>query len=69
MPRIDTRVRKQPRCTPPEAGASDVGEQKLFYDDVSEGDVAPEFSHRLTRTDVVLYAGASGDFNPMLRSR
>jgi acyl dehydratase len=42
-----------------------MGEQKLFYDDVREGDAAPEFSHTLGRTDLVMYAGASGDFNPM----
>ena len=42
-----------------------MSEQKLFFDDVTEGDAAPEFSHELTRTDLVMYAGASGDFNPM----
>ncbi len=42
-----------------------MGEQKLFFEDVNEGDTAPEFSHTLTRTDLVMYAGASGDFNPM----
>ena len=42
-----------------------MSEQKLFFDDVAEGDAAPEFSHELTRTDLVMYAGASGDFNPM----
>ena len=42
-----------------------MGEQKLFFEDVNEGDMAPEFSHELTRTDLVQYAGASGDFNPM----
>ena len=42
-----------------------MSEQKLFFDDVAEGDAAPEFSHDLTRTDLVMYAGASGDFNPM----
>jgi acyl dehydratase len=42
-----------------------MGEQKLFYDDVSEGDTGPAISHALTRTDLVMYAGASGDFNPM----
>ena len=42
-----------------------MGEQKLFFDDVSEGDAAPEFQHELGRTDLVMYAGASGDFNPM----
>lgn len=37
----------------------------LKYDDVSEGDEAPAISHELTRTDLVMYAGASGDYNPM----
>src|SRR5256714_5740143 len=42
-----------------------MGERKLFFDDVNEGGEAPELSHELTRTDLVMYAGASGDFNPM----
>jgi acyl dehydratase len=29
------------------------------------GDEAPALTHALTRTDLVQYAGASGDFNPM----
>ena len=37
----------------------------LSYDDVQVGDTAPEVRHTLTRTDLVRYAGASGDFNPM----
>jgi len=42
-----------------------MAEQKLFFDDVSEGDEAPVVTHELTRTDLVMYAGSSGDFNPM----
>jgi acyl dehydratase len=42
-----------------------VAEQKLYFEDVNEGDAAPEVRHELTRTDLVRYAGASGDFNPM----
>jgi acyl dehydratase len=42
-----------------------MAEEILFFDDVHEGDAAPEFAHELTRTDLVMYAGASGDFNPM----
>jgi acyl dehydratase len=42
-----------------------MAEQKLYFEDVSEGDEAPVVSHELTRTDLVQYAGASGDFNPM----
>jgi len=37
----------------------------IQFDDVKVGDTAPELSHQLTRTDLVMYAGASGDFNPM----
>jgi acyl dehydratase len=42
-----------------------MADNVLFFDDVHEGDQAPEFSHELSRTDLVRYAGASGDFNPM----
>jgi acyl dehydratase len=42
-----------------------VGEKKLSYEDVRVGDEAPVLRHTLTRTDLVKYAGASGDFNPM----
>jgi acyl dehydratase len=42
-----------------------MAEQALEFDDVQEGDEAPVLSHTLTRTDLVRYAGASGDFNPM----
>ena len=42
-----------------------MGERKLFFDDVKVGDEAPVTTHKLTRTDLVRYAGASGDFNPM----
>jgi acyl dehydratase len=42
-----------------------MSEQKLSYDSVQVGDEAPVISHTLTRTDLVKYAGASGDFNPM----
>ena len=42
-----------------------MGEKKLSFEDVKVGDEAPVLSHTLTRTDLVRYAGASGDFNPM----
>jgi acyl dehydratase len=42
-----------------------MGERKLSYGDVKVGDEAPVITHTLTRTDLVRYAGASGDFNPM----
>ncbi len=42
-----------------------MAERKLYFEDVDAGDTAPELSHELTRTDLVKYAGASGDFNPM----
>ena len=37
----------------------------LHFEDVKVGDAAPVRRHALTRTDLVVYAGASGDFNPM----
>lgn len=40
-------------------------ELKLKFDDINEGDEAAVVSHELGRTDLVKYAGASGDFNPM----
>jgi acyl dehydratase len=36
-----------------------------YFEDVNEGDEAPVKTHTLTRTDLVRYAGASGDYNPM----
>jgi acyl dehydratase len=36
-----------------------------YFEDMTEGDEGPVLSHALTRTDLVMYAGASGDFNPM----
>ena len=42
-----------------------MAEQKLYFEDVKEGDEGPPVKHELTRTDLVQYAGASGDFNPM----
>ena len=38
---------------------------KLKFDSLTVGTEAPVVSHKLTRTDLVKYAGASGDFNPM----
>ena len=36
----------------------------LYYEDVNEGDEVPAFVvENLTRTDLVKYAGASGDFS------
>ena len=42
-----------------------MAEEKLYFDDVSEGDTAPEVRHELSRTDLVRYAGNAGDMNPM----
>jgi len=42
-----------------------VGEKKLFFEDVNVGDEGPVRTHVLSRTDLVRYAGASGDYNPM----
>src|SRR5213594_3688885 len=38
----------------------------IFFEDVHEGGEVPPFMvERLTRMDLVRYAGASGDFNPI----
>lgn len=37
----------------------------MLFEEVEEGDEAPVLTHVLTRGDLVQYAGASGDFNPM----
>jgi acyl dehydratase len=42
-----------------------MGERTLRYDDLQVGDTAPAIDHELTRTDLVMHAGASGDFDPM----
>jgi acyl dehydratase len=42
-----------------------MGERTLTFEDVKVGDEAPVVRHTLSRTDLVKYAGASGDFNPM----
>jgi acyl dehydratase len=42
-----------------------MGQATLHFEDVNEGDEAPVKRHTLTRTDLVRYAGASGDYNPM----
>jgi acyl dehydratase len=42
-----------------------MGETKLYFEDVHVGDEAPVLTHMLERTDLVRYAGASGDYNPM----
>ena len=42
-----------------------MGDQVLYFEDVSEGDTAPALARVLTRTDLVTYAGASGDYNPL----
>ena len=38
---------------------------RRYYDDVEVGEQAPVKRQKLSRTDFVAYAGASGDFNPM----
>jgi acyl dehydratase len=43
-----------------------TGDATLYFDDVREGDELPPFAvNNVTRTDLVRYAGASGDFNPI----
>lgn len=40
-------------------------ENKLYFEDIAEGDSSPELSLEVTRTHIVKYAGAGGDFNPI----
>ncbi len=41
-------------------------QQALYFEDVKEGDQSPPFVvQNISRTDIVRYAGASGDFNPI----
>jgi acyl dehydratase len=42
-----------------------VASTQIHFEDVTVGDEGPPVRHALTRTDLVQYAGASGDFNPM----
>jgi acyl dehydratase len=42
-----------------------MSERAIDSEHLSAGDAGPAISHPLTRTDLVMYAGASGDFNPM----
>jgi len=42
-----------------------MSDDELYFDDVEVGGTAPVRTHTLTRTDLVKYAGASGDYNPM----
>src|SRR5271156_6817666 len=42
-----------------------MADAKRYFEDYSEGDEAPVLIHALERTDLVRYAGLSGDYNPM----
>jgi acyl dehydratase len=42
-----------------------VSGARLRYEDAVEGAEGPVVERILSRTDLVVYAGASGDFNPM----
>ncbi len=42
-----------------------MARDRVHFEDLDVGDAAPVVEHRLTRTDLVRYAGASGDYNPM----
>jgi acyl dehydratase len=37
----------------------------LKYDDIEVGQDIPTFSHKFDRMDAIVYAGASGDFDPI----
>src|ERR1700692_3341964 len=46
-------------------GGGTMGERKVFFEDGTVGGESPATSQKVTGTDAVKYAGASGDFNPM----
>jgi acyl dehydratase len=39
--------------------------QKIRFEDVNVGDEIPSFEHTFQKMDAIIYAGASGDFNPI----
>ncbi|MBL7486976.1 MaoC family dehydratase N-terminal domain-containing protein [Frankia sp. AgB1.9] len=47
------------------ASDNDASEKGVYFEDLEVGGKAPVRTLRLTRTDLVRYAGASRDFNPM----
>ncbi|WP_045877929.1 MaoC/PaaZ C-terminal domain-containing protein [Pseudofrankia sp. DC12] len=46
-------------------GIPAASKEAVFFEDLEAGGKAPVRTLRLTRTDLVRYAGASHDFNPM----
>ena len=44
---------------------TDAGHSRLSFEEAEPGVEAPVVERVLSRTDLVVYAGASGDFNPM----
>jgi acyl dehydratase len=42
-----------------------MAQSPLTFQDLKVGQEAPSLTHTLGRTDLVKYAGASGDYNPM----
>ena len=39
--------------------------KKKYFEDVADNEKLPSFQQTITRTHIVKYAGAGGDFNPM----
>ena len=39
--------------------------EKLYFEDVKENEALPSFDITVTRTHIIKYAGASGDFQPI----
>ncbi len=40
-------------------------EEKKYFEDVKDDEELPSFNLTVTRTHIVMYAGAGGDFNPV----
>ena len=46
-----------------------MGGEKIYFEDVKEDEVLPSFDITVTRTHIIKYAGASGDFqSTMMRT-
>ena len=42
-----------------------MADEKLYFEDVKDNEALPSFDITVTRTHIIKYAGASGDFNPL----
>ena len=53
------------RLSRTEVPANKMSNEPLYYDDVQVGDTWKSGARTVTETDVVMFAGLTGDFNPL----